>query len=196
MGRDLEAQERFGLVMVTLFEILLGVAIVALVVALLATSGCERVVERDFEVDAHVWDETRIPLMVTSSPELHVDDMRAAVNPWNAGGCKLLDYQGAGDEGDIVIRIGDDDTEDGAGAWLLRFRPEFAQWYGEAVIRKPGDRRMITITAMHELGHLLGLAHDRTQTQSVMHPDAAGREVGYINPTRHDLDALARKYCR
>ena len=160
---------------------------------LILLAACTPVNEPTFEADAHIWERSRIPLSVTSTDNLDARDIRAAVNVWNTRGCTLLRYDGAGDHGDIVVRVGDDISEDAAGGWQMRLKA--GKWYGDALIRQPFDRRVIFVTAAHELGHVLGLAHDLTQSMSIMYPHAAGRESGYVNATDKDLKALAARYC-
>jgi len=191
--RQLEAQERFGLVMVTLFEILLSVAIVALVVALLATSGCERVVEPTFEDDPVTWDPSRFPLSVTYEADFDPDDVHAGADFWNRGACPLFEVIGAGDHGDVVIEVGDDVAQDSYGGWGIRTCP--AGMCGIVYVRQSSFETGPAIIVAHELGHLLGLAHDTTQNRSIMHPQAAS-QIGYINVTDKDRAALGEMYCR
>jgi hypothetical protein len=178
--------------MVTLFEILLSVAIVALVVALLATSGCERVVEPTFEDDPVTWDPSRFPLSVTYEADFDADDVHAGADFWNRGACTLFEVSGAGDHGDVVIEVGEDVAQDSYGGWGIRSCP--AGMCGIVYVRQSSFETGPAIIVAHELGHLLGLAHDTTQNRSIMHPQAAS-QIGYINVTDKDRAALGERNC-
>jgi len=175
-------------------ELLIAILICcAALVVIAALTGCKRVDEPTFEPEAYVWDSARIPLAVTVEDGLEAIGAVEAIETWNAGRCRLLRYAGIGGSGDIVVRVGDDVSESSAGGWELRTKA--GRVTGVVLVRKPGDSRMVWIVTAHELGHVLGLAHDRTQTMSIMHPEAAGSESGYINATHADLGALGRRYC-
>ena len=168
--------------MVTLFEILLSVAIVALVVALLATSGCERVVEPTFEDDPVTWDPSRFPLSVTYEADFDADDVHAGADFWNRGACTLFEVSGAGDDGDVVIEVGEDVAQDSYGGWGIRSCP--AGMCGIVYVRQ----------SSFETGPAIIVAHDTTQNRSIMHPQAAS-QIGYINVTDKDRAALGERNC-
>jgi hypothetical protein len=181
--------------MVTLFEVLVGVAIAVLVVALLATSGCERGVEPTF---AGEWRWGHTPVVVGANDDFEwPDELAAAVSSWNhAAGCRVFEV---GDELDVLVMIGGE-PPDG--------NPHVRGWtevhaIGERITRaqvyvyEVAESGMAYRTLAHELGRTLAL--DGTwwpePERSVMHNGIAERDELPILVTHADGAAVRERYC-
>lgn len=56
-------------------------------------------------------------------------------------------------------------------------------------------RKILVIAAMHELGHVLGLAHDNDNPASLMFPKVTAANVEAMAPTIDDVLRLKVQYC-
>jgi hypothetical protein len=188
--------------MVKLFEILLGgprialaLAIAALVVALLATSGCERGVEPTFAGEWR-WDHT--PIVVGANDDFEwPDELHAAVSTWNrAAGCDVF---AVGDELDVLVMIG---GEPPGGNTRARGWTE-VHAIGERITRaqvyvyEVAESGMAYRVLAHELGRTLALDGNwwPEPERSVMHNGIAEREQLPVLVTHADASAVRERYC-
>lgn len=149
------------------------------------------------------WERERLPLKVWLDPELaesYTNSLKEATGGINTqAGCALLAVTEGKDEADVQIIF--EPCEDKTHAGCAYYSPVLKR--GFIKTGHPGDIRQAYILFEHELGHVLGLAHDgyvaaesRAETVSVMSdnaPELAGRMVRL---TTKDASALRERYCR
>lgn len=159
----------------------MGLAVGAASLALLGGLVIWRQVER---LDAHGdrgflevecgtprWAPHRFPLRVSLSPEAieWSPALDGAIVRWNAEAARpLFVATPTGARPDVIVALGYDDP--GHGRTRLRWGAGCV--VGEATVTVPGAMRRERdrdVTALHELGHVLGLDHD-LDAASVMYP--------------------------
>ena len=169
---------------------------------LLALAGCHGQVV-NWSPDPP-WSHAPISVRSDVAP-VYADSIAYARASWNhAAGCTVLvatpsfdadvlvtDYEGSACGAGANLEAWPDST---AGTW--RCSAEHA----EVRFRSMSDIRSVAVVAMHELGHALGLDHDRS---AVMRPDPqlyepqnVGGSLGLLPwPSDADGAAVASRYC-
>jgi len=132
-----------------------------------------------------------------------------ALKAWNhAAGCTVLEQ--AGDWASASVAISTYDGTICGGAWesvLDTVRDATAgakrcsPVYAEVKFRQMSDIRSVFVIAEHELGHVLGLAHDRSALMNaspeLYQPQNIGGALGVMPlPSDRDGAAIGERYCR
>lgn len=179
-----------------------AMAIVGLGVAAVAVVGhgsCARPREHVWLAWAQDWPPERLPLTVAILDDELRDDyaestIEAVAHINTRVGCRILKYIRPNSLPDIMIQGAttlDDVIADAS------IRMTFGRPYGVIRIERPLNifTEMLVIT--HELGHVLGLAHDPGSESSVMHPNVVNHAGRFPMPRLSDEDAraLRHKYC-
>jgi len=167
----------------------------ALLIALLCSSGCRD--EPTFDTISPVA-PTALPLRVVADRGVPHSSLKEALGAWNrAAGCKL--FLIASDRPDVYIA--NDAPTDGAGAWASRCDGQvevactaFGKDGWRIFYPSPSTIDIDMWVLAHELGHVLGLAHDDGLSMSPMKPNAGdGGKMMLV--THADSVALHRRYC-
>jgi hypothetical protein len=134
-----------------------------------------------------------MPLSIGTDVERYRGALALAVQEANRNvGCNLLIV--ASDptielvEG--AIEVGQESRDWGAGAFVS---PDISR--GEIVIYRPLMVGTDVEVIMHEIGHLLGLAHDRHGAMRPIVEEVIGGGVRVPRFTDKDAAALAERYC-
>lgn len=110
------------------------------------------------------WPGDRIPLRTWLDPELieYQDSFDKALESINSEvGCDLLVAELDSLNSDVLIRSeATDDPSEVAGAWIRSKMSGPLMMRGEIRYGSPGDITEAYLGMYHELGHILGLAHD------------------------------------
>jgi predicted Zn-dependent protease len=145
----------------------------------------------DDEKNVH-WDRSLIPLKVDG--DAYPEALAEAVKLWNSqADCKLFAID---DDATITVRQGTievgAETEDwGAGAYVNRENTR-----GEIVVFSPLMVGTDLAVLHHELGHILGLAHDRSHTMKPIVEEEIGGRQKMVRAQDKDIDALNERYCK
>jgi hypothetical protein len=131
-----------------------------------------------------------------------------ALKAWNhAAGCTVLEQAGDWASARVSVstydgticgdnRPSDLDTVPGAVAGAARCSVDYA----EVKFKTMSDIRSVHVEALHELGHILGLAHDRSlvmRESAVSYDPASGQKLDVLPwPSDQDGAAVASRYCR
>lgn len=142
-----------------------------------------------------VWTRNRIPLIVSSFGDSSM--ILSAIQNFNSEfGCELLRYDGGALHPDVRVYL-DAASEDGrVGGATMHTR--LADGGLVATITTPHLMYdgVLLVMLQHEMGHLLGLAHDPF-TFSIMfpnyHPDGSFMQVQHF--TTHDRRLIRERYC-
>jgi predicted Zn-dependent protease len=116
-----------------------------------------------YELLGHRWSTSTITYRVTAAR--YVPAVERAARAWNRAGVGVRFRRTSGVEADVVIRYGGAPC-DGLAEIAYRRSSPVAVWLGRGCAT-----RLITLTAVHELGHVLGLDHE-TRACARMNPSA------------------------
>ena len=144
------------------------------------------------------WSKEFIPLMVLLDPELeHWEELvNAACMRWNhAVDRYVFLYSGIIDDEDtrafegrspgiIIVRLGHEDENSHAS---LTFNPGSGEILAAPIRLRPEITKKSERVILHELGHVLGLAHDPQLPGSVMYPRAVDKPFEITDPDRELL---------
>ncbi len=168
----------------------------------LATIGCRQQV--NWSPDAP-WSRTPITVDWSEMGPVFDSSFTSAIGAWNfAAGCGVL-ARAAGAPAMVDIAPYDgtacgrdarlEETHDAtAGTWRC------SDTHGEVKLRVMSDIRSVFVIAEHELGHVLGLAHDRSAlmnpTPELYDPQNLGGAT-QLMPLPSDADgaAVGARYC-
>jgi len=130
-----------------------------------------------------------------------------ALKAWNhAAGCTVLEQAGDWASAHVAMSAYDGtacgstavfDAERDATAGTWRCSPVYA----EVKFRQTSDIRSVFVIAEHEMGHVLGLAHDRSALMQaapeLYQPQNIGGALGVMPlPSDRDGAAIGERYCR
>jgi hypothetical protein len=166
-----------------------------IILALSLLSACPRRVEPTWLDDAPVWE--RLPLLVEGELQEYDQGLDLAIKTWNrAAGCAVYSWVATG--GNVTVALDFPpmrypELSDGAAAGAYVTGDSAAVY-----ITAPGTVDQAVRIVTHELGHVLGLAHDPGWRLSVMRPDVAAQvhEGLPMLVTHNDAMALRERYCR
>jgi len=196
--------------MSTAMKISVGAAIAILILAVVGVvwgvtthtePGLMRACWRFTTVDSYdcdegedlVWDRDEIPLSV--SADGLIGETQTAIDLINSQvGCDILEFAEASRIGTDVTIISDSPMSPGTGrggaTWHVRGSDGMR---ARVELYAPGALAERVI--VHELGHVLGLAHDE-HTGSIMYPTQTDtRDLQFILITQHDRSLLRDLYC-
>ena len=136
------------------------------------------------------WDRELIPLKVDG---VYGDALHHAVKLWNdQADCDLFVIH---EDPTITvvqgtIEVGQESEDWAAGAFVNRENTR-----GEIVVFSPLMVGTDLAVLHHELGHILGLAHDRSHTMKPITKEEIGGRQEMVRAQDKDIDALNERYC-
>lgn len=146
-----------------------------------------------------VWDETNpvhwkqelIPIKIGG--EIYLDATSEAVKLWNdQADCDLFEISNNPTimiiEG--TIEVGKESEDWAAGAFVNANTTR-----GEIVVYRPLMVGTDLSVLHHEMGHILGLAHDRALTMKPIVEEKIGGKQELVRASDKDIDALNARYC-
>ena len=152
--------------------------------------------------DAHWWPYEVLPLQVWLTPELRAEydvSVKHAIKNWNRSTCKLFEYRTELPEenmfGAVIIRLESVlDSEKVATTWL-RITPAPVRAFIR--VHRVQDIRAMMFGFEHELGHVLGLAHD-PRPFSLMYALVVDLADSSPMPllTSKDAAAIKERFCK
>lgn len=177
----------------------------AIMVISVTSCSITRMVEPVWKPGVHIWDDRTLPLVVAqtqNSDNMWDDDIQAAIGEWNdAVDCDLFVYEKrAHINTDVLLFMNQSgELKKGHPKWLALTHvygkntglPFSEIFFHNNLILHPWPAKVFE----HELGHVLGLAHDNNLKTSIMN----GFSVNYnLNSRIRDSDAKAlnERYCR
>jgi len=161
---------------------------------ILALAGCRQQVNW---LPVPQWSSVPIAVRWDGIDTVYDGSMRGAMGAWNhAAGCDV--FRPAADARVVVSSY--DGTACGAPASLETYKGAVAGTWrcspdsAEVRFQTMADIRSFYVSAAHELGHVLGLDHDRSAIMQA----AAYEPAGDILPWPSDADgaAVGARYCR
>ena len=138
------------------------------------------------------WSADLIPLKVNGAP--YHDALKEAVKLWNGqADCDLFVIH---EDPTLVIKQG-----------TIEVGTETEDWAAGAFVNKDTTRAEIIVyvplmvgtdlqVIHHELGHVLGLAHDRSHTMKPIVEEEIGGRQKMVRAQDKDIDALNERYCK
>lgn len=143
------------------------------------------------------WSRKQIPLAVRlamdSSSDVYRKSIQEAMATWNREvGLVFIEIQAG--HADVIVQWGP--SQDGMSGGYTRHIGSAGQLrYAVVTLTDPSDLHAVYRYAMHELGHVLGLAHD-SATRSIMYPIQPSMTGALIPalPSDSDIKLLKRAY--
>ena len=138
------------------------------------------------------WDRKLIPLKIDGAP--YHDALAEAVKLWNGqADCKLFVIH---EDPTIVVKqgtieVGAESEDWAAGAFVNQDNTR-----GEIVVYVPLMVGTDLQVLHHEMGHLLGLAHDGAYTMKPIVEEEIGGRQKLVRAQDKDIDALNERYCK
>ena len=138
------------------------------------------------------WDRELIPLKIDGAP--YHDALVEAVNLWNKqADCKLFEIH---ESPTIVVKQGTIEVGAESEDWAAGAYVNGENTRGEIVVFSPLMRGTDLAVLHHEMGHILGLAHDRSHTMKPIVEEEIGGRQKMVRAQDKDIDALNERYCK
>lgn len=154
----------------------------------------------DGECEELKWYKDQMPLgyYIDFGPEhvKYIDSVIAAADLWNREICRVFDRVDIVEDAAVIVDWGPTAPgEDHSGGYTKHTGNEQVEG-ARVTLTNPTDMHTVFRYAAHELGHVLGLAHDDSP-RSVMHPRAPDTtdKLTQILPSDHDRKLLKQLLC-